>query len=155
MASGFTFVETVVALGLISIGVATAITALTKLNSFASMSRNATGAYTVVQNQIDAILSNGPFNPQKTNFDGTAQIPPELKLDSSRGGPLVTPNVAVYQDPITGVIVSGTLTTSVTDGTFTYYGTTMYMYNATVTVTYKYLNRNYSYSMSTVRASDI
>jgi type II secretory pathway pseudopilin PulG len=153
--AGFTFLEAVVAVGLISIGVATVLTALTKINSFASMSRNATGAYTVCQNQIDAILANGPFNPQKTNFDGTKQIPPELVLDSTRGGPLVTNNVAVYQDPITGVVVSGTLKTSVTDVSTTYYGITMYMYQATVTVTYTYLNRTYSYSMNTIRTSDI
>lgn len=153
--AAFTFLETVVAVGLISIGVATSFTALTKINSFASMARNATGAYTVCQNQIDAILSAGPFNPQKTNADGTKQIPPELVLDSTRGGPLVKNNVAVYQDPITGVVVSGTLSTSVTDVSTTYYGMNMYMYQATVTVSYTYLNRNYTFSMSTVRASDI
>lgn len=152
---GFTFLEAVVAVGLISIGVATTLTALTKINSIASMSRNSTGGYTVCQNQVDAILANGPFNPQKTNLDGTKQIPPELVLDSTRGGPLVTNNVPVYQDPVTGVVVSGTLTTSVTDVSTTYYGITMYMYQATVTVSYKYLNRNYSFSMNTVRTSDI
>jgi hypothetical protein len=31
-------------------------------------------------NQIDLIQSDSPPNPQKTNPDGTAQIPPELQL---------------------------------------------------------------------------
>jgi Tfp pilus assembly protein PilV len=167
--AGFTFLETVVAVGLIAIGVATSFTALTKVNSIASTSRNATGAYTVCQNQIDAILANGPFNPQKTNADGSKQVPPELALDSSRGGNPILGRwnnttkvwdysaVPIYQDPVTGVVVSGTLSTSVTDVTQTYgpYNMFMYMYQATVTVNYKYLNRNYSFSMSTVRASDI
>src|SRR5437588_12883233 len=57
-----------------------AIGALIKFNSIASVSRNATGACTAVMNQIDLIQSDTPFHPQKTNPDGTAQIPPDLQL---------------------------------------------------------------------------
>jgi hypothetical protein len=56
------------------IGVSCIVGALTKLNAIAGASRNATGAYTAVMNQIDLIQSDGPFNPQKTNTDGTPQI---------------------------------------------------------------------------------
>jgi len=156
LASGFTLVEAVVSITLIGIGVASTLGALTKFNSIADMSRNGTGACAAVMNQIDLIQSNGPFNPQKTNNDGTVQIPPELVLDSTRGGPQ-TKNVVVYQYKDLSnnniVIVPGTLTTSVTDlnpGT-----TTTYLYKAVVTVTYTYLNRSYSFSMSTIRTSDI
>jgi Tfp pilus assembly protein PilV len=151
LAAGFTLVEAVVSVTLIGIGVVSAIGALTKFNSIASMSRNGTGACTVAMNQIDLIQSDGPFNPQKTNNDGTPQIPPELQLGT------VTKNVVVYQYKDIAnnnvVIVPGTMTTTVTD--INPGSTTTYMYKAVVTVTYTYLNRSYSFSMSAIRTSDI
>jgi type II secretory pathway pseudopilin PulG len=148
---GFTLVEAVVSITLIGIGVATTLGALTKFNSIADMSRNGTGACAAVMNQIDLIQSDGPFNPQKTNNDGTVQIPPELQLGTQ------TKNVVVYQYKDLSnnniVIVPGTLTTTVTD--LSAGSTTVYLYKAVVTVTYTYLNRAYSFSMTTVRTSDI
>jgi len=152
--AAFTLVEAMVAISVLGIGVASAVGALTKFNSIASISRNATGAYAAVMNQIDLIQSDAPFNPGKTNPDGTAQIPPELQL-----GTQTQNNVPIYQDTNTGVVVSGTMTTTVSDISSTYtQGSQTYpvtMYQAVVTVTYTYLNRNYSFSMSTIRASDI
>jgi hypothetical protein len=72
--------EAAVGVTVLAIGVACTVGTLTKLNSIASTARSATGVYTAVMNQIDLIQSNSPFNPQKTNPDGTAQIPPELQL---------------------------------------------------------------------------
>ena len=153
-AAAFSLVETMVSLCVLGIGIASTVGALTKFNSMASITRNATGAYAAVMNQIDLIQSDAPFNPQKTNPDGTAQIPPELQL-----GTQTQNNVPVYQDPNTGVVVSGMMTTTVSDISSTYtQGSQTYpltMYQAVVTVTYTYLNRNYSFSMSTIRTSDI
>jgi type II secretory pathway pseudopilin PulG len=152
--AAFTLVEAMVAISVLGIGVASAVGALTKFNSIASISRNATGAYAAVMNQIDLIQSDAPFNPGKTNPDGTAQIPPELQL-----GTQTQNNVPIYQDPNTGVVISGTMTTTVSDISSTYtQGSQTYpvtMYQAVVTVTYTYLSRNYSFSMGTIRASDI
>jgi type II secretory pathway pseudopilin PulG len=151
---GFTLVEGLVGMVVLGLGVVCTIGGLTHFNSIASTARNASGAYTAVRNQIDLIQSDGPFNPQKKNSNGTAQIPPELQL-----GTQTQTNVPVYQDPNTGVIVSGTMVTTVTDISSTYNsGATTFpltMYKAVVTITYTYLNRNYSFSMSTIRASDI
>jgi type II secretory pathway pseudopilin PulG len=153
-AAAFSLVETMVSLSVLGIGIASTVGALTKFNSNASITRNATGAYAAVMNQIDLIQSDAPFNPQKTNPDGTAQIPPELQL-----GTQTTNNVPIYQDPDTGLVVSGTMTTTVSDISSTYtQGSQTFplrMYQAVVTVTYTYLNRNYSFSMSTIRTSDI
>jgi prepilin-type N-terminal cleavage/methylation domain-containing protein len=152
--TAFTMVEVVVGIAVISVGAACVVGALTRFNSLASTARNATGAYTAIMNQIDLIQSDSPFNPQKTNPDGSAQIPPELQL-----GTHTQNNVSVYQDPKTGVIVSGTMTTSVTDISSTYSNGSvtfpLTMYKIVVTLTYTYLNRNYSFSMSTIRTSDI
>ena len=152
--AGFTLLEAIVGVALLGIGVSCTVGALTKLNAMAAAARNATGAYTAVMNQIDLIQSDGPFNPQKTNTDGTPQIPPELRI-----GTQTQNNVAVYQDPKTGVVVAGTMSTTVTDISSTYSsGSTTFpliAYRAVVTITYTYLNRNYSFSMSTIRTSDI
>jgi type II secretory pathway pseudopilin PulG len=152
--AGFTLLEAIVGVALMGIGVSCTVGALTKLNAIAASARNATGAYTAVMNQIDLIQSDGPFNPQKTNTDGSIQIPPELQI-----GAHVQNNVPIYQDPKTGVIVSGTMTTTVSDISSSYTsGSTTFsliVYKAVVSITYTYLNRNYSYSMTTIRTSDI
>jgi hypothetical protein len=146
--------EAIVGMALIGLGVSCIVGSLTKLNAIAAAARNATGAYTTVMNQVDLIQSDGPFNPQKTNTDGTAQIPPELIL-----GTHTQNNVPIYQDPQTGVIVAGTMTTTVTDVSSTYTSASvtysLIAYKAVVTITYTYLSRDYSYSMSTIRTSDI
>jgi type II secretory pathway pseudopilin PulG len=152
--AAFTLVEAIVGIAVIGIGTACTVGALTRFNSLASTARNATGAYTVVMNQIDLIQSDSPFNPQKTNTDGTAQIPPELQI-----GTQTQNNIPIYQDPKTGVIVTGTMTTTVSDISSTYTNGSvtfpLTMYQAAVTVTYTYLSRSYSFSMTTIRTSDI
>jgi Tfp pilus assembly protein PilV len=153
-AEGFTLVEAVIAVTLIGIGVAGSLTALTHANSVASMSRNSTGAQTAAQNQIDLLLSDSPFNPQKNNPapDNTQQVPPELTL-----GTHTYNNIPIYKEPTTGVIVAGTMTTEVVNVSPTYAptGAVIPMYRATVTVTYTYLKRSYTMKMSTLRVSDI
>jgi Tfp pilus assembly protein PilV len=169
--AGMTLVEAVFAVTLIGIGVAGSLTALTKANSIASMSRNSTGAQTVAQNEIDRFLAYQPFNPQKMNAaadcDGVVriQVPKDYNsicagntptYDLTVGTHIVTP-VAIYKEPATGVIVSGTMTTVIQDVSPTYAptGAVIPVYRATVTVDYTYLNRTYKTTMSTLRVSDI
>ena len=169
--AGFTIVETIMGIAVVGLGVAATVGALTKFNSIAATSRNMTGAYTVVMNQIDLFQSMSPFNPQKTNLDGTAQIP----KDTANNPPLydmtagthtlgyqdpVTKAVSnqwpvyQYKDPVTGavVVVRGTLQIQVTNMST---GTTPNTYRAVVTITYPYRGSSYSFSMSTIRTSDI
>jgi len=151
-AAAFTLVESIVAISLVGLGIATSVGALTKINAFASMGRNSTGAYTAVMNQIDKIHSYKPFNPLHRDENGVAdpEIPPELAL-----GTRVEPNIPIYKDPTSGVVVSGTRTTQVVDATPpNYKGSKLVMYRATVTVAYTYLTRNVAFSMSTVRTCD-
>jgi hypothetical protein len=159
-AAAFTFVEALVAISLVSVGVATSLTALLKVNSIACMARNATGAQTFAQNEIDKFLSYSPFNPQKTNpTDGTPQIPKDPNnspptYDLTLGTHTYT-NVPIYKDPDNGIVVIGTITTVISDVTQSYNGNTIPMYQAAVTVTYNYLNRTYTSTASTLRVSDI
>ncbi len=168
----FTFAEVLVAISVIGIGIATTIGALTQINSIASNCRNGTGAYTVLMNQVDIFQSMSPFNPQKTNSDGTAQIPKDTSHGTyplydmtTTGGTArqlsldgTTWNVPVYEykDASNNVVivVNGTLTETVTDlssATPALPNT----YQATFTITYTFRNRTYTYSMSTIRTSDI
>ena len=95
------------AIAIIGITMTAFVMTMSRLNESASITRNATGASTVLQNQIDLLVSDGPFNPQKNNSDGTPQIPPELVL-----GTHVVDNAPIYREPATGIVVSGTVTTT-------------------------------------------
>ena len=148
--AGFTLIEAVVAIALIGITITAFTMTMSSLNQSASVTRNATGASTALQNQIDLILSDGPFNPQKVNSDGTPQIPPELTL-----GTHVLTDVPIYREPTSGIVVAGTVTTTVTDMSAVLNGITLPIYRADVRVTYTYRNKSYSFARSTLRASDI
>ena len=164
-------IEAMVGIAVLGIGTAAIIGALTKFNSIAAISRNATGAYTVVMNQIDSFESMSPFNPQKN------QIPKDLINNPPTYDMTVGTHTIGYKDPSTGVmsnqwpvyqykdpstgtmlVVKGTLTVAVTDVSAT---TAPNTYMAVVTITYNYLNHDgvhqpkYSYSMTAIRTSDI
>jgi prepilin-type N-terminal cleavage/methylation domain-containing protein len=96
-AAGFTLVETVVAVAVIGVGVASTLGALTKFNQVAATSRNATGASAVLINQVDLFQSMSPFNPQRT----PAQIP--VDTDKTYDMSLGTHTLS-YKDPSTGVV---------------------------------------------------
>ena len=78
--------------------------ALTKFNSQAAMSRNATGAEALLMNQVDLFESMSPFNPQKTNYDGTAQIPKDTANIPPSYDMTVGTHTLGYKDPKTGVV---------------------------------------------------
>ena len=171
---GFTLVEAVVALAVLGIGVASTIGALTKFNTFAGTSRNATGAYTVVMNHVDLFQSMSPFNPQKTNDDGTPQIPKFIEAsnnpqnlasydmtigtrtigykDPTTGAVSNKWPVYQYKDPNTGTVVVVTGTMAITVSAVPSLPNT---YLGVVSLTYTYLNRTYTFSLSTIRTSDI
>ena len=138
------------AIGSLGITAGVSILALSHMNNRAFLSRCQTGASTVAQNQIDLILSDTPFNPQKS------QIPPELVVGTVVVGSSTAPSVPIYTDPKTGNIsVKGWMTTTVADTATTYNGASLTIYRATVTVSYSFRNRSYAVTMSTLRCSDI
>lgn len=118
------------------------------LNTYAISSRLYTEAQTAAQNQIDLILSKGPFDPTKN------KIPTVLTL-----GTTTTPNVFIYKDPVSGnTVVIGTMDTTVTDvgNSMTFAGSTKNLntYRATVKVSYTYRGKTYNVSMDTMRTGD-
>lgn len=152
------------ALSVLSLAVAFTVGTLTKINAFAASSRNASGAYAILINEVDLFQSMSPFNPQLTNQDGSRQIPKDTvnvrpTYDMNTGtrtlsvdGTSNTVPVYQFRDPNGNAvqIVPGTLTETVTDISSILPNT----YQAVFTLTYSFRNRNYSYTVSTIRTSD-
>ena len=148
--SAFTLLETVVSVAVLGAGTAAAIAALLQMNYLAALSRLKTGAGTAAQNQIDAILSIQPYNPQYN------QIPPQLAFGSTLTGSPQNPTVPIYTDPVTGnVVVSGWIVTNITDTGQSVNGVSLNLRQATVTVFYIFRNQTHQVQMTTLRGSDI
>src|SRR5437660_8948911 len=114
-AAGFTLMEVVMALAVLGTMGAGCYVGFNSLNTYAVSSRLYSEAQTAAQNQIDLILSAEPFDVTNNT------IPSVLAL-----GTTTTPNIFIYEDPVSGsVVVTGTMTTAVTDtgSTMTFAGT--------------------------------
>lgn len=146
--SGLTLVEAMISLALLSLLAASAFTALESANRQAMTTRLYTLAGTMARDQVDRLQTLGPFNPQQPAALGGAQIPPELALDSTRGGPQVD-NVTLYTDPASNkALVTARMTTSVTDAG---------AQNARairVQVDFQFRGRNHKVQLGTLRTSD-
>jgi prepilin-type N-terminal cleavage/methylation domain-containing protein len=151
--AGFTLIEVLVATALLGLLAGSALWALTAANNYAAVSRLYTGAETAAQNQIDLVMSDGPFNPQ------LGQVPPELQL----GTTIASPAPVIYSEP-NGTngqahTVTGTMTTSISkvaDPTVTGApGAELNLYSATVTVTFNYRGKLHSVQLNALRSSDI
>ena len=107
-AGGFTLVEAVVAVALIGVGVASTLGALTKFNSIAATSRNATGASAVLMNQVDLFQSMSPFNPQKGQIPKDTAYAGLPTYDMTAGAGAVgvpVTHIIYYKDPTTAATV--------------------------------------------------
>lgn len=146
---GFTLVEVLVATALLGLLAGSAIWALAQANTYASISRLYTGAETAAQNQIDLILTEGPFNPQ------SGQVPTVLTLSPPNQ---IDPGVVLYSEPngANGAThtVTGTMTTTVSK-VAPINGTELNLYSATVVVTFTYRSKNYRVQLNAMRASDV
>ncbi len=148
--AAFLLSEVLVALGVFGITASVSMVALAHMNNRAFLSRCQTGASTVAQNQIDLIVSDMPFNPQKS------QIPPELTIGPTYNGTASAPTIPIYTDPQTGVVaVWGWMTTTVANTNTSYNSQPLNIYQATVTVSYKYKGKTYSVTMCTMRCPDL
>jgi hypothetical protein len=144
--AGLTLVEVMVSAAMITLTCTVVMFAFSQLNQMSMITRLYSGACTYAQSQVDYLNTVSPFEPQYSGEVPTALTPGTT-----------TTTVIVYQDPISGFTINGTMTTTVSTANTTYSGTsdTLYLYLATVTVTYEYRNRNYTVSLSTCRTSDV
>jgi prepilin-type N-terminal cleavage/methylation domain-containing protein len=146
--AAFTLIEVVIALGVLGMMAGGAFVGFNTINAYAVSSRLYSEAHAVAQNQIDQILSRGPFHI------GRNQIPSVLQL-----GTAVKPNVFVYRDSVTGnVLVTGSMITTISEypASMPYAGKTrdLNIRKATVTVNYAWRNRTYDVTMETLRTAD-
>ena len=82
-----------------------------------------------------------------------------MDANASPGGSPTTPNVFVYQDPVSGnAVVTGTMTTTIADTgaamNFAGVNTNLNIYQATVNVSYTYRGKTYNVSLDTMRTGD-
>jgi type II secretory pathway pseudopilin PulG len=166
---GFTLVEIMIAVGTLGIMSGGAYIGFNAINAYATSSRLYSEAQAVAQNQIDLILSQGPFNVTSTPY----RVPPVLCMDPATAGTATcveTPattgphtttrdNVFVYTDPVTNqVVVTGTMTTTISKvaASMTYGGTTspLNVRKAAVKVSYTFRNKPYVVAMDTMRTAD-
>jgi prepilin-type N-terminal cleavage/methylation domain-containing protein len=156
---GFTLAEVLIATTLLGLVAAGSIWALAQANNYAAISRLYTGAETVAQNQIDLILTDGPFNPQ----NNPPEIPTALTVGSSCIGsgcvPASTvPGPTIYSEPAgadgSTHSVIGTMATTVTKVP-PINGTDLNLYSATVVVTFTYRSKQYRVQLNAMRASDV
>ena len=155
--AAFTLAEVTMALAVIGTMGAGCYIGFNSINAYAVSSRLYSEAQTCAQNQIDLILSTEPFDLV------TGKVPSVLGgtvLASGASTTVTTPNVFVYEDPVSGnAVVTGTLTTTVTNPGFTMTyptgtTTTLNTYRANVTVSYTYRGKTYNVSMDTMRTAD-
>lgn len=144
--AAFTLTDVLVASAILMLIGATALYALTSTNRNAVTARVQSAAQSVVQNQIDQILTRGPYVPTNSPPD----IPAVLKT-----GTTVTSNVPVFIDPESGaLVVSGTLTTVIQDSGANVNGAPLYVLKAAVTLDYLVGAVPHRVVMNTLRAPD-
>jgi type II secretory pathway pseudopilin PulG len=142
----FTLTEILITSGVIIVVGATATFALTMINKYAISARVQAAAQSIVQNQIDQILTRGPYVPTNT----PPEVPAILKI-----GTTVTDNVPVFTDPESGsVVVTGQLKTDIQDSGATNAGTSLNVLKAAVTLNYTFAGRGLTVVMDTLRAPD-
>ena len=139
--SGFSLAEVLCAVALLGIAGSAVLWGLTTLQKHATINRLYTQAQTICQNQIDRVLTNGPYNP------ANGQTPTELTNQ--------TTTVQISSAPENPV--SGTMTTTVADTGLKYpagTGTDLNIKQAKVVVAYTFRSKAYSVELNTMRAPD-
>lgn len=152
---GFTLVETLVGLSMLALLGAGSFWTMTTMNVYATRARLYSEATAKAEQQIDAILTKGPFDPTAN----PPQIPTALTTTALDG-------VLIYKDPVSNqTIVTGRMETTVSDtgltGTVGGTATALNIWQATVTVKWNFRNPdpahipyNCSVSLDTLRTGN-
>jgi type II secretory pathway pseudopilin PulG len=146
----FTLVETLIGIGMLVLLGAGSFWTMNAMNVYATGARLYSEAIAKAEQQVDAVLTKGPFDPAAN----PQLIPTVLTL-----GTTTQNGVLIYKDPVTGqVTVTGTLTTVVTDtglaGTVGNTATALNLWQATVTVAWTFRGKDYSVSLDTMRTGN-
>lgn len=146
---GYTLMEVLLAVMIVSGIAGSSILGLTHLNNSAAIGRLQTCASTVAQSKLDRFLSVSPFRPDLN------KVAPELVVGTVEEGDATTPTVPIYRDPDDATKrVNGWAVTRITDVSTTFNGEKVWAYRCEVTVAYQYRGKPYWVRLSTVRSSD-
>ena len=158
--AGLTLVEVMFALGVLALTASGIFFGFNAINTQAAVNRLYSEAQAVAEQQIDAILTKGPFDPTQS----PPKIPAELAL-----GTTTKDGVLVYVDPVSNqTVVTGQLITTITDANLTQTvngkTTNLNVRKARVEVRYPFRSKhvgtdgkpvpNYSVVMNTLRTAD-
>jgi prepilin-type N-terminal cleavage/methylation domain-containing protein len=159
--AGFSLVEVVIGVAIMGLVAASIIWGLNQLITFSTASRLYTAAETLAQNQVDLVLTKGPFNPQLNPAqyptpnvlqNGTTYYSDPSTPDTLYSTPRLVP---IYTDPMSNAaVVTGTIATTISDPGFAQSGTNLNVRQAVVTVSYTFRNTTYNVSMNTMRTAD-
>ena len=178
--AAFTLAEVLVALGTLGVMSGGAFVGFSTINAYAISSRLYSEAQAVAHNQVDIILSKGPFNITSTPYRIPLELMTVAELDALNPQPLSSPPPKtnqyypyyrtgmgqpllaegfIYVDPVNGkTLVTGTLKTAITPvaATMNYTGinSDLNIRRATVTVSYNWRNKPYVVVMETLRTAD-
>jgi type II secretory pathway pseudopilin PulG len=146
--AGFSLIQVVVAMGVISIAGAAGITALVQLNNKAAAMRTLNNARAIVQRNIDTALAVSFSASQQPAILATTSVAGVVHDDDGGGDNLVT-----IHTPKTagGMTLKGTLTRIVTTQANS---DSADIRRITFRINYTVRGRPFSYAMTTVRGSD-
>jgi prepilin-type N-terminal cleavage/methylation domain-containing protein len=174
---GFTLMEMFIALAVLGTIAAGAYTGFNEVNAYSVSSRLYSEAQAAAHNQIDLILSRGPFNITSVPNRVPVELMTTAELDALDPQPLTSPpptsnkyypyyrdttdstrfpgkplakQAFIYTDPVTGrVVVTGTLRSVITDAgaTQTFAGVTSPLNVRKATVTVSYSFRSKNYNV--------
>jgi type II secretory pathway pseudopilin PulG len=148
--AAFTLAETLVGLGMLALLGAGSFWTMNVMNIYATGARLYSEATAKAEQQVDAILTKGPFDP--------IADPPLIPTVLTPG--TTTQNgILIYKDPVTNqTVVTGTMTTTVSDSglanTVGSTSTSLNLYQATVTVSWNFRGKDYSVSLDTMRTGN-
>jgi type II secretory pathway pseudopilin PulG len=141
---GFTLIDVVITSAILILIASTGVYALTSINRYASFNRVHAAAESIVQNQIDQILTRGPYVPTNT--------PPDIPSILNSG---TINDLPVFTDPESGnPLVTGKLTTVIQDTGAKCNGVALYVLKAAVTLDFTFRAKKYTIAMDTLRAPD-
>ena len=178
--AAFTLAEVLVALGALGVMSGGAFVGFNTINAYSISSRLYSEAQAVAHNQVDILLSKGPFNITSTPYRIPLELMTVAELDALNPQPLSSPPPTtnqyypyyrtgmgqpllaegfIYVDPVNGkTLVTGTLKTTITPvaATMNYTGinSDLNIRRATITVSYNWRSKPYSVVMETLRTAD-
>lgn len=154
---GFTVIEVLIGLSVFIMVSAGALWGLNQLNYYASVNRLYTAAQTVAQNQIDLILTKGPYVPANSQTPAVLTTGTYYWTPTSTTGSATAVPFPLYYYTVGGSqvnVVNATLQTVVGSQPGSVGGTSLNLKKASVTVTYTFRNKTFNVKMDTIRAPD-